>query len=101
MLPASRSKGRIVARWEADVPAASYEVQLARDAAFSTVVATERTTTREASFIPPGPGEYFARVRGLDADGEPGPFSNAVTVMLPAPLPWWLYPLLLFGIVLP
>jgi hypothetical protein len=101
MLPASRSKGRIVARWEADVPAASYEVQLARDAAFSTVVATERTTTREASFTPPGPGEYFARVRGLDADGEPGPFSNAVTVTLPAPLPWWLYPLLLFGIVLP
>lgn len=101
MLTASRSKGQIVARWQAAVPATSYEVQLARDAAFSTAVTTQRTTAHDASFAPPGPGEYHARVRGLDADGEPGPFSNAVTVKVPAPLPWWLYPLILFGIVLP
>ncbi len=101
MLPASRSKGQIVARWRAEVPATSYEVQLARDAAFSTAVAARHTTEPDASFTPTGPGEYFARVRGLDADGEPGPWSNAVTVRVPAPLPSWIYPLLLFGIVLP
>jgi predicted phage tail protein len=101
LLPVSRSKGQIVARWEAEVPATSYEVQLALDAAFSTAIATRRTAARDASFTPTGPGEYFTRVRGLDADGEPGPWSNAVTVRVPAPLPWWIYPLLLFGIVLP
>lgn len=101
MLPAARSKGQIVTRWQAEVPATSFEVQFARDAAFSTSVATQRTTAREASYTPTSPGEYFARVRGLDADGEPGPWSDAVTVRVPAPLAWWIYPLLLFGIVLP
>jgi hypothetical protein len=101
MRPASRSQGRIVAQWQAPVPAASYEAQLARDAAFATPVASERTTVPEASFAPPAPGQYFIRVRGLDADGEPGPFSDAIAVNVPAPLPWWVYPLLLFGLVLP
>jgi hypothetical protein len=101
MLRASRSQGKIVTQWQAEVPAASYEVQLARDTAFTTIVATGRTTARDTGFTPPAPGEYFARVRGLDADGEPGPFSNVVSVMVPAPLPWWTYLLFLFGLALP
>jgi len=84
-----------------EVPAASYEVQLAQEASFSAPIETLRTTERRATFTPPKPGEYFARVRGLDADGEPGPYSNAVSMKILAPLPWWVYPFFLFGIVLP
>ncbi|OZA27986.1 MAG: hypothetical protein B7X91_06800 [Hydrogenophilales bacterium 17-64-11] len=62
-------------QWSAVVGATAYRVELARDAAFSEMLLTGRTT--ETRLAPPGelaPGAYHWRVASIEAD-EQGPFS--------------------------
>jgi hypothetical protein len=61
--------------WEG-TPGQSFDLQLARDAAF-TVVIMQRSTDRPALEVPlPGSGRFFVRVRARDADGYIGPYST-------------------------
>lgn len=99
LAPVTAVRGKVSTSWNIGVPATTYEVELARDAAFSSPVTTERTTATNATFAAPAPGRYFARVRGFDPDGVPGPYSAVAPVRIPASLPWWTYFLLPFGIV--
>jgi len=99
MQPVRRVRGELVSAWHTTAPAGSYELQLAPEATFAAPVVNLRTSTPDATFAAPPPGRYFARVRGLDHDGQPGPYSEAVPVKIPTTLPWWLYPFMLFGLL--
>ncbi len=61
--------------WEG-TPGQTFELQLARDRAFTTVV-LQRSTDTPALDVPlPGSGRFFVRVRARDADGYIGPYST-------------------------
>jgi len=62
----------IDAAWTAATGTASFEAQLATTADFAKPVTTQRTSSTRARFERPASGDYFVRVRGLDAiDGTP------------------------------
>lgn len=88
----------IVVTWAASpVPGASYQVQVARDAAFTQIVLDERTPRTEAVVPKPEPGLYHVRVRTIGADGRAGAFGGGQEIEVPSTWPWWLWllPLLL------
>jgi hypothetical protein len=65
-------------RWTAAAEAATYRVQLARDAAFANLVADEpavAATELRAGGL--APGDYFWRVASVRADRDQGPFGDA------------------------
>lgn len=87
----------ITVNWAAaPLPGASYQVQIARDAAFTQLVLDERTGRTEVLLPAPDPGTYHVRVRTIAADGRAGAFGSAQLVEVPRSLWWlWLLPLLL------
>lgn len=81
----------------APLPGATYQVQIARDEAFSQIVLDERTPRTEALLAKPDAGMYYVRVRTIGADGRAGGFGSAQQVEVPGSSLWWLWllPLLL------
>lgn len=65
-------------RWTAAAEAASYRVQLARDAGFADLVA-DAAAVAATEFHAAGlvPGDYFWRVASVRADLDQGPFGDA------------------------
>jgi hypothetical protein len=73
-------------RWPAET-GGEFDVQLAADAAFARLI-VERTVRSATVDLPrPPPGTYYARVRPLERDGSPGPFSAATAISVPPPRP--------------
>jgi len=66
-----------------------YEFQLAADAAFASPLVERTVDEPRIAFAEPGTGEYFFRIRAVDADGFRGPWSAAQRLVV-APSPWWL-----------
>ncbi len=87
----------VVVNWAATpLAGASYQVQIARDAAFTQIVLDERTPRTEALLAKPDAGTYFVRVRTIGADGRAGGFGAPQEIEVPRSLWWlWLLPLLL------
>ncbi|MBI5717043.1 MAG: FecR domain-containing protein [Burkholderiales bacterium] len=87
----------IVVNWAAaPLAGASYQVQIARDAAFTQIVLDERSTRTEALLPKPDAGTYHVRVRTIGADGRAGAFGGAQVIEVPRSWWWlWLLPLLL------
>lgn len=80
--PARIEEETIVLSWPA-APGQGFEVQLAADAAFTSLVAEKRTAVPQADF-PRGPGgNYFARVRTVEPDGTFGPYSPVLALTVP------------------
>ncbi len=74
--------------WAMSTDAATYRFQLARDPAFATLVADEKSV-RGSSHAPAArlnPGEYFWRAASIRADGDTGPFGDVQTFIL-KPIP--------------
>jgi len=71
--------------WESAEPHVRYQVQLARDAAFSDVVLDRLVDGRELTAPRPAPGTYGARVRTVGNDGFEGPYSDLAGVSVPSP----------------
>jgi hypothetical protein len=66
-------------RWQVVADAASYHLQVATDAGFN-ALQVDQTGLTATSFIPSSPlpeGALHWRVRALDGNGQPGPFSAA------------------------
>lgn len=80
--------------WRAGEAGASYQLQLARDAAFTELLAERVLTTNQMQIERPEPGRYYLRIKTIDADGFAGPFGAAQQFEVPAPAPWWLLLLL-------
>jgi hypothetical protein len=69
--------------------AARFRVQVAADAAFNTIVRDLVVTTGAADLASLPDGNWFARLRGIDASGIEGYDSmKTVRVSLPPPRPW-------------
>lgn len=71
-------------------PGQTFLFQLARDAAFTDLVA-EQTLNQPSTSVPrPDGGGYFMRVRATDDDGFIGPFTRPQRIEVPPrPWPWW------------
>ncbi len=99
--PASKepvaTKDGVVVSWSASgLPGASYQVQIARNPAFTELVVDERVTRTEQLLAQPAAGEYHVRVRTIGPDGRTGSFGAAQIVEVPRSNWWlWLLPLLL------
>ena len=76
------------------------QVELARDAMFTKIVAQAELSTSEWTLpVPDGPGEYFFRYRSVEPDGFVSP--NSATLKTVVPRDWsflWLMVPLLFGL---
>lgn len=58
--------------WPAVAGAQRYRVQIAPDAEFAALLVDVQTDTPSLQFAVPGDGRFYARVRGVDADGLEG-----------------------------
>lgn len=73
--PAESDEKGLVFRWRAGEPGQTYQIQLARDRGFETIVLDQNSSVPEVTVPRPEPGHYFLRVRNIDADGYEGPFG--------------------------
>lgn len=76
----------------------AYDVQVARDAGFTLLLADERTAQPFWLLRQPEPGSYHVRVRAVDGDGLTGAFGAAQQIDVPSSQQrwwWWLLPALL------
>lgn len=95
--PVRSSDAGIVLSWSATgLTGARYQVQVARDAAFSHIVLDETVMGTEQLLAAPAPGLHHLRVRTIGANGRSGGFGSAQTIDVPHNAWWlWLLPLLL------
>lgn len=66
-----------------------YEVQLARDAGFTDLIADQRIGEAAFTVAAPTSGTYYLRLRGTHADGTTSPWSGVQTLRTFYLLPWW------------
>ena len=76
------------------------QVELARDAMFTKIVAQAELSTSEWTLpVPDGPGEYFFRYRSVEPDGFVSPNSSTLKTVVPRDWSFlWLMVPLLFGL---
>ena len=69
---------------------ASWQVQVAQDAAFETMVKDGRVPATETRVMPSavGPGDYFVRVSAVSAEGTVGPWSAPAHVQVARVVLW-------------
>jgi hypothetical protein len=79
-------------RWPAaGAPGQRWQVQLARDAAFSAPLLLDQTVAEPQVLLPEPPaGSHFLRVRTIDADGFVGPYGQTQRIEVPHSPWWWL-----------
>ena len=58
------------------MPGQTFDFQVARDAAFTQLVAERRLDQTSIELPLPGGGRFYVRLRSRDADGFVGPFSS-------------------------
>ena len=85
--PPEAQDGRMVLQWPVQAHAARYDVQVASDAAFASLLAEDSTTTAAYRFQRPAPGSYQVRVRAVGADGFVGPWGAPQGFTIPVPVP--------------
>lgn len=85
LVPLTADASPLTLRWESIPGAASYEVEIASDEAFTAIVSREKTSATRFRWTPPAEGPFWWRVRALDVDGKPGEFSEPGAVGAPAP----------------
>ncbi|MDW8324069.1 MAG: FecR domain-containing protein [Burkholderiales bacterium] len=78
--------GRVWLNWLPVAGAVHYELELAKDADFTSPLQRQRLDTTRAG-LELKPGRYFWRVRALEADGQAGTPSRASPVVLPPAAP--------------
>jgi hypothetical protein len=77
-------------RWREQPASVQYQVEVANDTAFRTVVIDQRTNAVTLQVPRPSAGSYFARIRSIDAEGVPGPYSDTSRFQVPPRFPLWL-----------
>lgn len=72
--PPALGDGRVRLAWQG-APGQRYELQVARDAAFSELLLERRSEQPEVVFEWDQPGDFFVRLRATEADGFVGPWG--------------------------
>jgi hypothetical protein len=86
-----KSDDGLLLRWPASGPAGTrWQVQLARDAAFTQMVSDDTVTEPQWLLRDLPSGTYYLRVKTIDADGFAGPFGQAQQIDVPSSPWWWL-----------
>jgi hypothetical protein len=80
---AQEPSASVVLRWEPVAEAVAYEIQIARDASFAGPVVSERVPAAGYRWRSLPSERHFWRVRSVDVEGRPGPWS-AVKAIEPA-----------------
>jgi len=92
-LDAPKAQGdKMVFRWRARSGDDAYDVQVARDPAFTELLLERRENLPELLLDKPKPGTYYLRVRTIEADGFVGPYGSTQQFKVPQSLWWWLVP---------
>ena len=80
---------RVVLRWQAVAGAVAYEIQVAADPAFTAPVVSERVEVPGYRWADIPATRHFWRVRSVDGDGRPSPWSEVrpIEAALTAPEP--------------
>jgi len=98
--PPQISGDGLLFRWQAQEPGTRFEFQLAADTDFKQVLQQQSSAEHQITLAKPPAGDYFLRVRSIDADGFVGPFGGTQQIAIPRS-PWWLAaPLLLLLLAL-
>ncbi|MDP5007638.1 MAG: hypothetical protein NWQ13_01215, partial [Glaciimonas sp.] len=71
---ADASDGPLSLSWPSE-PDQKFVIEMARDAAFTSLFLTQQLATPEIVIPPPPNGTYFIRIKAIDPDGYIGPFS--------------------------
>lgn len=80
--------GRLVLEWRGGPPGTRYEVQLARDPAFTDLVLDTTVDAPRVSLPRPFPQDYWLRVRAIETDGFVGAFTPPQKITV-APTTLW------------
>ena len=74
----------------AGTPPAGWQVQVAQDAAFESILRAGRVASTETRVMtsPMGPGEYYVRVSAINAEGAVGPWSAPAHVQVARVVLW-------------
>ena len=88
--PQANADGLLL-RWPAQtLPGTRWQVQVARDAAFTQTVLDQTVTEPQVLLRDAPAGDYFLRVKTIDADGFAGPFGQTQQIEVPRSPWWWL-----------
>ena len=82
-------------RWRAGEPGQHYLLQLSVKPDFSDLLLEQATDKSEITVPLPAAGDYFMRVKAIEADGFAGPFGATQKFTVPGTSVWWLLLLLL------
>jgi hypothetical protein len=81
----------LLLRWPPGAsPGARWQVQVARDAAFTQIVSDQTLSEPQLLLRDPASGTYFLRVKTIDADGFAGPYGQTQQIEVPSSPWWWL-----------
>lgn len=81
--------GGLLVTWKG--AATSYEILVSRDETFAKSLMRQEVRQTSAPMPRPDPGEYWLKIRGMDAEGVAGPYSPAVRFNVRPPTPWWMF----------
>ncbi len=82
-------------RWRAGEPGQRFLLQLSGKPDFSELLLEQSTDKSEITVPRPEAGDYFMRVKAIEADGFAGPFGATQKTTVPGTSLWWLLLLLL------
>ena len=83
---------KMVFRWRAGPLDDAYDVQVARDPAFTQLVLERRENLPELLLDKPEPGTYYLRVRTIQSDGFVGAYGSPQQFEVSRSLWWWAVP---------
>ncbi len=89
------SEDRLRFSWRAGEPGQHYLLQLSAKPDFSELLLEQSTDKSEITVPRPEAGDYFMRVKAIEADGFAGPFGATQKFTVPGTSVWWLLLLLL------
>ncbi len=88
--PPEIGEDEIIFRWSSE-PGQRFDIEFARDQAFSELILSASTDAPEWAMSKPGPDAYWLRVRAIDADGFVGPWTSAQQIIVPSSIPRWMF----------
>ena len=77
-------------RWQQGETGQRYQLQVARTPEFRELIVDQTTDQISAELPRPEPGDYYMRIKAIDADGFAGPFGRVERFTVEGSPKWWL-----------
>ncbi len=92
LAPPQQRGEQVVFEWQVRSTGEAYDIQLAREAGFARPGIERRLERPELALDGLDPGDWFLRIRTVEADGFVGPWGTAQQFEVPHSRWWWLLP---------